>query len=209
MCFNNAQKEGKDMYRSGIAALLFFVCPAVWADAGDWLLRGGVTYIDPKSDNHPLVSVESAAGVTFNVSYFLTNNWSLELLAALPFTHDIRLNGGGGRVGETKHLPPTFSVQYHFRPDTRIRPYVGVGINWTIFFEEDTRGALEGTDLDLDDSVGAAAQVGVDFDLAERMFLNLDVRYIKIETDASVNGTSIGTVEIDPWLVGANVGFRF
>ena len=186
---------------------------ASWSTAmaheqGDWLVRFGGSNVDPKSDNHSIVEVDGAASVTFNFSYLLTPNWAVELLAALPFKHDINLIGGD-EVGSTKHLPPTLSVQYHFLPEAAIQPYVGVGINYTNFFDEDTSGALAGTRLSLDDSWGWAAQVGVDFPLNERWFLNLDVRWIDIETSAKLDGAGIGTVEIDPVVYGAHLGVRF
>lgn len=178
------------------------------AEAGDWLFRAGGSMVAPKSDNHSVVGVEDGYMVTFNGTYFVTNRWAVEVLAALPFTHDIELNGGG-TVGETKHLPPTVSAQYHFLPDGAVRPYVGAGLNYTFMFEEDLRGPLAGAELELDDSVGWAAQIGVDIDLSDNLFLNAEVRYLDIDTDAKVNGADFGTVEIDPILVGVNLGFRF
>ncbi len=94
-------------------------------------------------------------------------------------------------------------------PDSNFRPYVGVGLNYTFFFDEETKGALSGADLELDDSWGLAGQVGMDFDVAPNWFVNVDVRYIDIDTKAKLDGVGIGTVEIDPWNVGLNVGTRF
>ena len=178
------------------------------AEAGDWLFRAGGSMVAPKSDNHSVVSVEDGYMVTFNGTYFFTNQWAVEVLAALPFKHDIELNGGG-TVGETKHLPPTVSAQYHFLPDGAVRPYVGAGLNYTFMFEEDLKGPLAGAELELDNSVGWAAQIGVDIDLNDNLFLNAEVRYLDIDTDAKVNGADFGTVEIDPLLFGLNLGFRF
>ncbi len=78
----------------------------------------------------------------------------------------------------------------------------------TEFFQEDTTGALAGTDLELERSYGAAAQVGLDVDINERLFFNAEVRYIDIDTKAKLDGASLGTVNIDPWLVGISLGFR-
>jgi outer membrane protein len=144
--------------------------------------------------------------VTFTGTYMLTNNIGLELLAALPFEHDIELNGS--KVGETKQLPPTLSVQWHF-PIGQFKPYVGVGVNYTIFFDQSTTGALDGADLDLDNSLGLAGQAGVDWFINDNWLINFDVRYISIETDAKVNGDKLGTVDINPWIVGLNAGYKF
>ena len=179
------------------------------ADASEWIVRVGGHSVEPKSDNNSVVNVDSAQSLTFNVTYLFTPNWGVELLAALPFKHDIDLNSDGSQVAETKHLPPTLSLQYHFLPDGRIRPYAGLGLNATLFFDEKTTGALAGSDLSLDDSYGLAAQVGVDFDLSDVWLLNVDVRWFDIDADASVDGTSIGTVEIDPYAFGVSIGRRF
>lgn len=181
--------------------------------AGDWLVRAGIWGIYPKSDNLNLgpntdINVDDSYSLGFNITYMATPNIGIELLGAWPFSHDISLSGVG-TIGDTKQLPPTISVQYHFLPDSNFRPYVGLGLNYTFFFDESTEGALSGSDLKLDDSWGLAAQVGMDFDVAPNWFLNVDVRYIDIDTKAKLDGVSIGTVEIDPWVVGFNVGTRF
>ncbi|MEM1230559.1 MAG: OmpW family outer membrane protein [Pseudomonadota bacterium] len=180
---------------------------SVFAEQGDWLVRVGAHTVTPKSDNHAVVDVDAATMMTFNATYFVRERLAVEVLAALPFEHDIDLVGGD-QVGRTKHLPPTVSLQYHFRPDARFRPYVGVGVNVTEFFQEDTEGALAGADLELDRSVGLAAQVGFDVDITKRWFANLDLRYFDIDTDASLDGADLGTVEIDPWAVGLSLGVR-
>ncbi|HKJ17151.1 MAG TPA: OmpW family outer membrane protein, partial [Xanthomonadales bacterium] len=140
--------------------------------------------------------------------YFMTANWSVEVLAAWPFDHDIDLIGGE-KVADTDHLPPTVSLNYHFLSDGGFQPYLGVGINYTTFFSTDTTGALAGTDLDLDDSWGLAYQLGADIPINEKWLVNLNVRYIDIETDATLDGTELGTVEIDPWVYGIHLGFKF
>lgn len=91
-----------------------------------------------------------------------TSSIGIELLAAWPFQHDI--NGAGelagvGRLGETKHLPPTLSVQYHFMSQSVFRPYVGVDLNYTTFFSEKTTATLDGalggpSSLSIRDSMG-------------------------------------------------------
>jgi outer membrane protein len=177
-------------------------------DVGHWIWRVGVHDIEPKSHNNDIVNVDSAYMLTFNGTYLFAPHWGVELLASLPFQHDVNLNGGG-KVAEVKHLPPTLSLQYHFNPNGKWRPYVGAGLNYTVFFDESTTGALAGSDLKLDDSFGAAAQLGLDVELGGPWFANVDVRWFDIDSDAKVNGVSIGTVEIDPYAFGVSIGRRF
>lgn len=182
--------------------------PAQAQEVADWLWRVGVHQVVPKSSNHDLVNVDAAAGLTFNGTYLFAPHWGVELLAALPFQHDVNLNGGG-KVAAVKHLPPTISLQYHFNPGARVRPYVGAGLNYTLFFDERTTGALAGADLELDASFGLAAQFGLDVALGDAWLVNLDARWFDIDSDAKVNGVNIGTVEIDPYAFGVSVGRRF
>lgn len=183
-------------------------------EQGDWLVRVGVGHVDPKSSNGSLADVDSGTALAFNGTYFFSPNIAFEILAATPFSHDIKLANGGPKVGETKHLPPTFSLQYHFDTAGAMRPYVGGGINYTLFLDEDTEGALAGTNLSLDDSFGLAVQLGADFDISETMFLNFDVRWIDINTDAAItdsggNSVASGEVEIDPMVYSLTVGWKF
>ena len=189
-----------------MGATLLGACGA--ANASDWLVRVGGHSVQPKADNNAIANVDAAQSPTFNITYVFTPNWVVEVLAALPFSHDINLNGGG-KVAETKQLPPTLSVQYHFLPNAKVRPYAGVGLNGTIFFSEKTTGALAGSKLSLESSVGPAAQVGVDFAVNDAWFVNVDARWMDIDTEAKLNGVSLGTVAIDPYSFGVSVGRRF
>ncbi|MEE4639921.1 MAG: OmpW family outer membrane protein [Wenzhouxiangella sp.] len=207
----------------------------VMADAGDWLVRVGSGYVSPDTDSGDLVVDGSVlAGAQIDVgdnarpivelTYMTTDNIGVEVLASWPFEHDIDGAGileGAGKLGETKHLPPTVSLQYHFAPNATFRPYAGIGVNWTIFFSEDTTAALDGalggpSSLSIDDSFGLALQLGADFDISDNLFLNLNVRYIQIEADATIKTQAAGgevtsriKADIDPMVVSAAIGFRF
>jgi outer membrane protein len=184
-------------------------------EAGNWLFRIGAYGVFPESDNLSNVlgtganlNVDDGYSLGFNFTYMVDPNIGIELLLALPFQHDIQLSGAG-TVAHTDQLPPTLSVQYHFTPESSVRPYVGIGLNYTNFFNEETEGALEGTSLKLDDSWGVAGQLGIDIDVAPNWFVNADLRYIDISSDAKLNGVGIGTVDINPWVIGLTIGTRF
>lgn len=192
------------------AVAVLALSPAANAyEKGDWLVRVGAGLVDPDSDNGDVVSVDSGASIVFTGTYFFTPNVAVELLAATPFSHDVDLETGG-KVAEVKHLPPTLSLQYHFDTAGKLNPYVGAGLNYTIFFDEDTEGALEGLDLDLDNSFGLAAQVGADIDISDTMFVNVDVRWIDIDADAEVSPVGLAfDVEIDPFVYSLTLGWKF
>ena len=126
-----------------------------FAEQGDWLFRIGGSLVAPKSDNlkgpaldGAKVEVDDGYSLTFSGAYFLTNHWAVEVLAAAPFKHDVDV--GGADIAETKHLPPTLSLQYHFLPDGKFQPYVGAGVNYTIFFDDGAEGTLEALGGDLE-----------------------------------------------------------
>ena len=199
---------------AGLLAASLLAPAAMAHEAGDWLLKVGATQVRPKSDNGSVLGgtvdldVDNDVKPSFTVTYMATRNIGIELLAAWPFEHDV--DGSGlGTIGRTKHLPPTLSVQWHFLPDSRVQPYVGVGLNYTTFFDTKGRGALAGADLDLGDSWGIAGQVGLDVKLNERWFLNADLRYIDISSKVKVDGQRVGTARIDPWVATVAVGYRF
>jgi len=188
------------------------------AAKGDWLLRAGVGIVDPKSDNLTLaddseVQVQNGTSATIEGTYLFADHLGVELLAAWPFSHDVEIDGVSGDVATVEHLPPTLSLQYHFNPNGRFRPYIGAGLNYTTFSNEETKGALDGTSLKLDDSWGPAGQIGADIGINENWFVNLVVRYIDIDTDATLSddegSTDLGTIEIDPFIYQAQVGYRF
>lgn len=190
-----------------VAALLAPLAASAY-EAGDWVGRFGVHHIEPKSHNHDTIGVDSTQGVTGSLAWFLTPQLAVDLLVAVPFKHDITLQGAG-TVASTRHLPPTLSLAWYPQVSGAWHPYVGLGMNYTLFFDEDTQGALAGADLELDPSFGAAALVGVDWDISQNWGLALDLRYMDIDTDASANGTDLGTVEIDPLAAGISLSYRF
>lgn len=200
----------------GTAASAFFVSSQALAyGAGDFFTRIGVAKVSPKSDNGNLdtalgsldVDVEDDTGFAFTLGYRFTDKLGVELLAAQPFKHDIRLNGDN--IASTKHLPPTLTLQFYplGGTDARVQPYIGAGVNYTRFSDEETD--IDGVSLDLDDSWGAAGQLGVDLLISEHWSLNAAAWYLDIDSDAEVAGSSAGEVEIDPVVVMAGVGFRF
>ncbi|RCV91243.1 OmpW/AlkL family protein [Billgrantia montanilacus] len=198
---------------AGLAATTFIASSQALAySEGDFITRVGVAHVDPKSNNGSLagdtidVDVRSDTNLGFTLGYLLHDNFGVELLAALPFKHDIRLDGAD--VASTKHLPPTLTVQYYPLGGTgsQIQPYAGIGLNYTTFFSEKIDGSAE---LDLSSSWGAAGQLGVDVRLDDNWGLNAAAWYIDIDTDASLNGTDIGKVSIDPWGFMAGISYRF
>lgn len=206
--------------------------PALSHEAGDFFIRLGPALVAPNDDSGAVevngtavpgtgVDVDEgyALGITFN--YMMTEHWGVELLAATPFTHDIGGQGLGiAEIGEVTHLPPTLSVQYYPRPShARVQPYVGLGVNYFMSFDEEVSNELEtalgNSSIDIDDSIGLAGQLGVDFRVSDKWSVNAALWYVDIETEAHINTPTAGfeninvDVDVNPfaWMLGATYSF--
>jgi len=193
------------------AATALTMTTAFAVPAGTWTVGVGIAHIEPDSKNGSLGDIgidhiDPDVRPTITGEYFVADNVGVELLGALPFHHDMVLNLPDSSQVEarTQHLPPTLSLQYHFdgyNLPMNVKPFVGVGLNYTTFFKE--RIYLgNGNDLDIKDSWGAAGHVGVDFKINTTDAVRVDARYIDLEPDVKLNGEKIGKAEINPWVYG-------
>ncbi|MBE3651406.1 outer membrane protein OmpW [Vibrio navarrensis] len=212
----------KTLSSLAVVAALFSANVLAHAE-GDNILRVGLASVMPNdssdkilgSSNELEVDSNTQLGLTFG--YMYTDNISFEVLAATPFSHNISTELGGlDNIAKTKHLPPSFMVQYYFgTKESTWRPYVGAGLNYTMFFDEgfNDRGKGAGlSDLSLEDSWGLVANVGVDYALNDTWFLNTSLWYADIDTEATykAGGTTYKTdVTIDPWVVMFTGGYKF
>jgi len=189
-------------------------------EAGDWILRAGVAGVLPTGESESIpglpqgakVEASDAWSLGLTGTYMVTGKIGIGLLAAWPFSHDIDARGSIkdlGTVAETKQLPPTLTVQYHFDTASSFHPYVGLGINYTNFFDTDTKGALKGLNLELDSSWGLAAEAGLDYEIANNWLITGQVWYLDLDTRANLKGVSKFDVNVDPWVVMIGVGKRF
>jgi outer membrane protein len=204
-------------------------------EKGDMIIRFGATTVEPDADSDAInlpgvptlrADVDDDTQLGIIPAWMITDKIGLELLAATPFEHDISVGGKGVPdidAGSTKHLPPTLSLQFYpLGGNSGWQPYVGVGVNYTYFFDEDVDGELkdalgailgaEKASLSLSDSWGLSAQAGVDIPLGNQWGINLAVWYIDISTEAKIK-TDVGTVkfdvDIDPWVYNIGVFYRF
>lgn len=188
--------------------------------AGDIIVRAGAVVVAP-NESSPVVAniaefaVSNNTQLGLNFGYMLTDNIGIELLAATPFSHDISL-GALGKIAETKQLPPTLVAQYYFgSSDSKLRPYIGAGVNFTNFFDNEfNQDAKDAglSDLSMSNSWGVAAQVGIDYQVNKNWLVNASVWYAQISTDVKFNlGAEAQNVEtdIDPWVYMVSIGYTF
>ena len=180
---------------------------------GDILVRARLININPDGDSEVLgLDVEDHYSLDIDFTYMVSSNFGIELLLDTTSTHRITL--GGNDVITTRVLPPSLIAQYHFTPNGKIRPYVGAGINYTLFLDEEGEGILDGAGIELDDSVGYVVQAGVDYDISNDWFFNVDIKYIDIDTTATITNSILGPkatdeVDVNPTILGVGIGTRF
>ena len=173
-----------------------------FAAEGDLLVRARAIAITPNESSTLALDVSNQTVPELDFTYFLTNNLALELILGTS-RHEVRLSGAS--IGKISLLPPTLTLQYHLIPDGKIRPYIGAGLNYTLFYDVNLTNPL---DLKKS-SFGGALQAGVDFDVADNLFINIDVKQIYIKTDVLSSGAKIDTLKINPLVAGVGFGMRF
>ncbi|PHY62970.1 outer membrane protein OmpW [Shewanella xiamenensis] len=187
--------------------------------AGDIIVRAGAVVVAPSESSDQVATfgefqISNNTQLGLNFGYMLTDNFGVELLAATPFSHDVSLKGVG-KIAETKHLPPTLVAQYYFGDaQSKLRPYVGVGVNYTNFFDNEFTNDLDGalTDLSMSTSWGLAAQVGLDYQVNKNWLVNASVWYAQISSDVKfklAGDTVVIDTDINPWVYMVSVGYTF
>lgn len=230
----------------GLAVALSAISLAGQAyEQGDWILRVGATTVAPDTDSDDInlpgglvakAEVDNDTQLGILPVYMLTNNWAIEVLAATPFQHNIEAQGQGAisgtnlDAGSTDQLPPTVSIQWYPRGgQSGWQPYVGAGLNYTLFFDTKTDGqlvsllgsltdgAVDDADLNLDDSFGLALEAGVDVPIDEHWAFNVGIWYMDLDTEAEITAKANGAtaakvkfdVQLDPWVYNVGIAYKF
>ena len=198
---------------AGLAGGLIQTTAAQAAEQSPWMVRGRALIVLPEENLDKVspaiptldVSIDDSVVPELDITYFFTPNIAAELILGTT-PHDVKTSGPSLDLGRVWLLPPTLTLQYHFAPEGGIRPYLGVGINYTIFYGKDEP---TGTTVDYENRFGWALQAGVDIPINDRWAVNLDVKQVFLSTEVTVNGAVKADVDINPLLIGVGVGYRF
>ncbi|AIZ34397.1 OmpW family protein [Pseudomonas sp. K1(2024)] len=225
----------KNLLGASLVALALAAPVAHAHQAGDFILRSGAITTAPNEDSGNLkldgakvsgtkATLDSDTQLGLAFAYMLTDHIGIELLAATPFKHTVGVKGLGGgldgKLADIKQLPPTLSLQYYpMEASSKFQPYAGIGVNYTLFFDEELSSSRKQqgfSNMKLQNSVGLAGQLGMDYMLTDNLLLNAAVWYVDINTKASIDGPSalgVGktkvNVEVDPWVYMVGVGYKF
>ena len=207
---------------------MFLVCAALFAGAahadngasnvdtmggihaGDILVRLRAISIQPHvSAGGALgslgVDVNNAIVPELDFTYMIRDDIGVELILGTS-RHQVTSNIGG--LGGVGVLPPTLLLQYHFNHQGRVRPYVGAGLNYTYFYNDKLKAGDTPVSIKRS-SFGPALQAGVDVQVTKTLFVNADLKKIWMRTSASAGGADLGSLKIDPWVLGLGVGMKF
>jgi outer membrane protein len=209
----------KAAYWALVAAAAF---PAIAGahEAGDVIVRVGTATVRPTEGSDNVLglgsfNINNNTQMGLTLGYMFTDNIGMELLAATPFQHKIGLKSTG-TIAEVKQLPPSLMAQYYFGDKRdKLRPYLGLGINYTTFYDTNFNqtGRDAGlSDLSVKDSWGVATQAGLDYNLDDNWLINMSVWWMDIDTEVKFKAggeqQNINT-RIDPWVFMFGVGYRF
>jgi outer membrane protein len=218
------------------AAIAALSGAALAHEAGEVVLRVGVIHASPDVDSSRIriggrsfrgtrADVKSDTQFGLTGTYMVAPHFGIEVLAATPFTHEIRVKGLNrrfgpgydGKLGEVTQLPPTVSAQYFFlNPKSRFQPYVGLGLTYTAYYHEKLdrhqKDDNHFSDLSLEDSIGISPQVGMDLALTDHLFVHANIRRLGMGSRVTfrVNGAK-GKVDVDinPWVYFTGLGYKF
>ncbi|PIV16492.1 MAG: OmpW family protein [Flavobacteriales bacterium CG03_land_8_20_14_0_80_35_15] len=203
-----------------LVSFLFLSTGSLVAQEKNWKARVRVISVSPNESAKIQViggdvKISNEVVPELDFTYYFNKNWAAELILATT-NHDVKAIGtsaGNIPLGDVWLLPPTLTFQYHLTSLKNIEPYIGAGINYTIFYNADSGAVVN--NVKYDNTFGFALQTGLDIDLNKKWFLNFDLKKIFLNTTATVNATTAlgatvdADVDIDPLILGFGFGMRF
>jgi outer membrane protein len=199
------------MKKMTVAILAGLLTTTAFADQGDIIARLRVIDVSPQNSTTSTLSAldvhaKSDTVPELDFTYMITNNIGAELILGTS-RHEV--DAGSTDLGKVSVLPPTLTLQYHFTPQATFRPYVGAGLNYTRFYDNELNAGVN-TPLSVkSNSFGPALQVGADYMITKSFFVNVDVKKLWVKTDVSLAGAPLGTLTLNPWVYGIGVGTTF
>jgi len=204
---------------------------AMAQSAGSIVVYAGAAQISPHVESGDLtapslagtkIDVKKATSFVGGITYYWTDNISIDLPISAPFKHDIVGAGaidGVGKLGTVKSLPATLLAQYRFgEANSTFRPFVGAGVTYGYFYRPKATATLSGitggtpsnpTTLSMKSRFGTTLELGGAFNVTKDWSASLSVTKTFIKTTGSLStGQTIETT-LDPVSIKFAVGYRF
>lgn len=202
-----------------VSALFSVYCFA--QQKGEWRARLRATYVQPEASAN-ISGIGGSVDISHSVipeldfTYFFVNNVSANLILGTTRNKVTAVGTGLGDVelGKVWLLPPTLTVAYHLPVAKGVLPYIGAGVNYTIFYGKTNGAAIE--NMTYKNKLGLATQIGSDFDISRKWFVNIDVKKIWLKTENDVTtipsvaggATVHADTKINPWLFSLGIGLK-
>ena len=173
----------------------------------------GYNNVSPQSNTGVLAgafrsSIGSDSEPTLTLGYRFPQGWGVEgWLPITKFQHNVSLNGA--QSASIKHMPILLTAQYHFLQNQALQPFVGLGYGWVNVSDVRTSGPIAGTNLNVQNGSGVVGQLGVDYFVTPNVFVRADAKYFNWSSNVQLNGAAIGHVDVNPWIYGVSVGYKF
>jgi len=203
---------------AAVASLAPMASQAQSSSENPWMVRVRAAYLDwnnGKSGNASTYNIQAQKEwiPEVDISYFFTKNIATELVLTYPQNVNITSNAASGKTGTINALPPSLLLQYHFTELGAFKPYVGAGVNYTIFGNKSNFPPLNNALTVSNSSFGFAGQIGADYMLDKNWGLNLDVKYITMSTNTNANSVNpalgTGKLTLNPWVPAFGVTYKF
>ena len=212
------------------SALALLASVASAQSAGTWLGRLGMTTIAPQVSSGDMSApsfpgtksdVSSASQVSGGVTYMYTDNFSVDVPLALPFTHKLIGAGalaGAGQIGEVQALPLTVFFQYRFlEANSQFRPYLGLGATYVYFFNEKGGAALTAmtnpggptTTIKVDSKFTVTPQIGLTYAIDDKLFVDVFYSKSMLQTRNTFSTGQTLDITLDPASYGFTIGTKF
>lgn len=205
-------------------------------------LKLGLVSIDPNSSASAMsgpftpadalsLKVKPQSTVFFSAAREIDAQWEIELALGVPPTHDVavvvldatKLPGSvaalDGAIGaKVRQVAPTLFANYRFGDQqSQFRPFVGLGLNYTVFDKRDSTAvndAINGglTSLKLADSIGLAMQLGVTAKLGGPWSVTGAWSTARVKTKLTTNTLGIervADITFHPSVVTLALGYSF
>ncbi len=220
-----------------IAALL----SASAAFAQQNTVRLGYTFIAPNSSassisgpltpaNSLSLEVKNQSTLFFSYARSFSDNWDGELALGIPPTHDVAIKvtnpalpagvqAYDGKIGaRVRQVAPTVFANYKFgTKESKFRPFLGIGVNYTKFDKTESTADGNGinggpTNIALKDSVGLAAQAGLNYQINDQWSIGAAIATARVKTQLTTNTLGVvrtADITFHPRVFTASVGYSF
>lgn len=189
-------------------------------------ISGAFTPVDALS-----LSIKRQSTAFFSFSREINDDWDAELALGVPPTHDVSVvvknaalvtptvSAANGQVAATvRQVAPTLFANYWLSSKgSTVRPFVGVGVNYTSFDNANSTPVntmVNGgaTSIQLTDSMGIAMQLGVAIKMDGPWSLNAAWSTAQVKTKMTTNTLGIertADVSFKPSVVSVSLGYSF